>query len=705
MYCLKKLKTLLLYKTLLNNYFLVAIFLFLVIFSFQHYLLILLLIIYGIYLYKQSKIIFIFSIVISIICLCTYVIIGNYKIKEQDKYLGQIISIDKKNDYQTIIIKDKLKKIMIYEVGNHDYSVLDYIEVKGSVKEIEPNRVPNGFNYKEYLKNEKIGLVINADSIEILEKRFNIGYVREILIKYVEKYFPEDAKAFIKGLVIGDNKEFSEDFRDSLKINGIMHLFAISGTHIAILVLILDRLLNKFERRHLFIAVFLGVYLIVTNFSPSVLRAVLMYYLVLINKRYTLFLSSLDIVSVVFIGLLISNPFYLNNLGFALSFLMAFTIILISPLLDNKKNTFQVFVISLSALIITLPLLININQQINLLTPLINIVFIILVGKIMMPFSLLAFVFFPLGYIFNYLCKGFIEFSSIISKYVNINIKMPYFDIYHSLIYYGLIIIILMVFKNIKKRHFFLVLLTCFLSSFILFNSKSPFLKVVFLDLYHGESTVITYGFNVVVIDTGDGKNNEVTKYLLREGIYKIDYLILTHDHNDHNGEAAFIINNIKVKNTIMSINDHNHYINTNNIHLSEEMNIDLLKMDILIIPPFYNYANENDNSLITYIESDINILFLGDIEEAGEKRLYNYSFNAEIVKIAHHGSKTSTGHEFLNNVNFKYAIIQSGRIKKFGFPNMEVIEILNYYNKTIYRTDKDYTITYKHKRFYTLNN
>lgn len=702
---LKRLKNLFAYKTLLNNYFLGAIFLFLGVFSLIHYWLVIFLILYGFYLFKKSKLILFFSLCILFLSLITYVINVNYKIKEAKTYYGQIVSVEKKDDYQIIIIKAKIKKIMIYEDIQNTYSVLDYIEVKGKTKEIENRRIPKGFDYKQYLISKKIGLVLNANEINVIKKKPNIRYFREVILKYVDKKFPSNAKAFIKGLVIGENNEFDENFKESLKVNGIMHLFAISGTHIAILVLMLEKILRNFKKRHLMISIFLGIYLVITAFSPSVLRAVLMYYLVLINKKYNLFLSTLDIVSIIFICLLIVDPFYLEDLGFALSFLMAFTIVLIAPLIDGKRKVFQIFWISLAALIVTLPIVININHEINLLMPLINIVFIFLVSELMLPFSFIVFIFFPLRGIFDYLCLGFMELSQFISKYFSLNIKIPYFSIYHSLIYFSLITIFLTIFKTVKKRNLFLISVISLLTCFTLFNSVRPFLKVVFLDLSLGEATVITYGFSTIIIDTGDGRNNEVTNYLLREGIYTVDYLILTHDHIDHNGEAFYLINKLRVKNTVMSIYDKNNYSKTNNIHVEKLMHINLYKMEVLIIPPFKKYINENDNSLITYIKSDINMLFLGDIEKEGEARLNSYNFNVDAVKIAHHGSKTSTSLAFLKMVNFKYAIIQTGRVKKFGFPNTEVINNLLAFNKQIYRTDIDYTITFKRGKFYCFNN
>ncbi|MFA7507758.1 MAG: DUF4131 domain-containing protein, partial [Bacilli bacterium] len=169
---LKKLKTLLQYKILLNNYFLIAIFIFLTLFSIKHIIVIIFLIIYGIYLYKKSKFIFWCCFILSLFSVLIYLITINYKIEEKKHYYGQVISIDKKEDYQIIIIKNKIKNIMIYENGNAEYSVLDYIEVEGEVKEIEPNRIPRGFNYKKYLQNEKIGLVISGESIRIVDQKF-----------------------------------------------------------------------------------------------------------------------------------------------------------------------------------------------------------------------------------------------------------------------------------------------------------------------------------------------------------------------------------------------------------------------------------------------------------------------------------------------------------------------------------------------------
>ena len=158
MFYLKKLKTLLQYKILLNNYFLIAIFIFLTLFSIKHIIVIIFLIIYGIYLYKKSKFIFWCCFILSLFSVLIYLITINYKIEEKKHYYGQVISIDKKEDYQIIIIKNKIKNIMIYENGNAEYSVLDYIEVEGEVKEIEPNRIPRGFNYKKYLPADSIYL-------------------------------------------------------------------------------------------------------------------------------------------------------------------------------------------------------------------------------------------------------------------------------------------------------------------------------------------------------------------------------------------------------------------------------------------------------------------------------------------------------------------------------------------------------------------
>ena len=119
--------------------------------------------------------------------------------------------------------------------------------------------------------------------------------------------------------------------------------------------------------------------------------------------------------------------------------------------------------------------------------------------------------------------------------------------------------------------------------------------------------------------------------------------------------------------------------------------------LELLIIPPKEWSRDENENSIVVYTQIGTKgFLFLGDLTKAGEEKLLNYSFQVDVVKIAHHGSNTSTSSKFLEHFEPKYAVIQSGRLEKFGFPHASPLDTLQRQGIQVYRTDMDYTVTYR---------
>ena len=179
-------------------------------------------------------------------------------------------------------------------------------------------------------------------------------------------------------------------------------------------------------------------------------------------------------------------------------------------------------------------------------------------------------------------------------------------------------------------------------------------------------------------------------------GIRKIDYLFLSHGDNDHIGYAKDLIDNFKVKNTIINNGSINYYEESIN---GLKMDKNSLKIDNVEIISLNNkiYDNENDNSLVLLvIVDDIKILFMGDASIKIEEELikkYNLN-NIDILKVGHHGSSTSSSKQFINKTNPKYSIISVGKNNKYGHPNKEVLDNLN--ESKIYRTDQDGSIMFK---------
>ena len=716
---LNKLKNLSVYKLLLNNYFLIAFFSLLTLISIRNIICIIFLIIYSFYLYKESKQIFKLATIITTFILIHSIYLDiTYDFLQLNEVSGEVIEISEVESGIKLTIKNKYHKYIVYDY-NLDVSLNygDVVFVQGKALSSEVNRVKNGFNYQKYLKQKRIFACVIAEKIEVVKHKFNLGIVKSKFEEYIESFFSYDSYVFLKAMIIGDLDLVSDDFKEAIMDNGILHLFAVSGLHIALFIGLIEKVLKFFQIEEKKIeytnSIFLILYLIITSFSPSVLRAALMYYISLLNKNFKLGFSTLDIISIIFILLISYNPLYYYDLGFNLSFISATTIILVGNFFSKYNKYLQVLIISFFANIITFPLVININSKINILSPVSNVIFIELVEVVILPISFFILIFPIFSKLYDFLIISFNKIAFLFSKVFVINLKFPYINSFASIMYYLVLYFIMKVYKIKKYRYLLIFLLS---SSLIIFSNSAylvPKTEIHFLDLANGEASLIIDSRSqcYALIDTGDGKNKEVTSYLKRQGIKRLNYLILTHNHADHNGEANNILKEIKADNVVVSFIDpsiKNGYINitdnTNVLYVSANDKLVCGKIEFLILHPDKDYLDTNDDSIIIYLEiGGLNFLFLGDATKIVEEKIAEINLDVDVIKIAHHGSSTSTSKKLIAKLQPKYAIIMAGRVEKFAFPHIETIQTLNEYNIKIYRTDLDYSIIFKaNKRKYS---
>ena len=695
--------------SILNNIFIITISLILLLLSINIHYIFIVYILFQIYIYKQEKIVFITSIIISIIVLIIYIVIKlnqNILINNYPNFIeGKVINIEKKEYYQKITIKYKIYKIIINDYDFIKLKIGDIINVTGNNLQIDTNHIPNGFNYKNYFYNNLYLYQIKAENIKIIKHQFSIYIINDYLKKYFDYFFEGQALTIIKGFILGDTSGFSDNLNNDLKTNGIIHLFAISGSHIVLIVSILDKLLNKIKYKNKIINVFLIFYLIITKFSISITRAVLTFILNQFLKYKQIKISSIDTSSIIFIILIILNPFIMYNIGFVLSFISTFIILLASNFLKKINNIKSILFITLLINLFTFPIIINMNNEFNILSPIINIIMILIVEGIIMPISFLVAVFpiFNIGY--TYIISGFIKLNEIISDIsyksglVIIVGTISYFVI---IVYYFLIFsLIIIKYKKNSLKNIIKILILMLASSITLILTNITYTNtpiITFLDLYNGESTLIQYKNEIILIDTGEGINNEVTSFLKSKDINKIDYLILTHNHSDHNGEAKNIINTFKVTNIVISSYDNSEFAYYNNIvKINKDMILKTKYLEFLCLSPSSKNNNENNNSLVLYTKiKNISFLFTGDIEKEIEDNIIN--IKVDVLKIAHHGSNTSSSIAFLKKVNPSYAIIMSGRSNIFEFPSDETLNNLKKLNIKTYCTKDNYSIVLKIK-------
>lgn len=277
-----------------------------------------------------------------------------------------------------------------------------------------------------------------------------------------------------------------------------------------------------------------------------------------------------------------------------------------------------------------------------------------------------------------------------------------------------------------KNNDFKRIVLIVILNIVIIFQSfvQDNFLKngveIYFLDVGQGDSTIIRTAKNkTIVIDGGEGEKsgfdygkNVLFPFLINKGVRKIDFLIFSHFDSDHCGGLIYLLENIKVEKILIGKqfekNENFEYIvnlaNKKDIKIIElqagnKINIEKNSSLEILWPSVAEKISENainNNSLVCkFVYKNFSMLLTGDIESiAEEKLLGKYKntnrLNANILKIAHHGSKTSSIQEFLNEVNPKIALIGVGRKNKFGHPNQEVLERLKEKGIQIYRTDQN---------------
>lgn len=239
-------------------------------------------------------------------------------------------------------------------------------------------------------------------------------------------------------------------------------------------------------------------------------------------------------------------------------------------------------------------------------------------------------------------------------------------------------------------------------------------LVIHFIDVDQADAILIMDGDKTVMIDTGnwpdDAHKEYMLKYMKDLGIAVIDYLILTHPDADHIGGAPEVINTFEVKNCIMPDCVKTTKVFERTVAALENRNVNVLLPNpgdgytlnnaalSILAPLSEKYSDTNDYSVVFRLQyGERSILFTGDAEAASEAEMVNrYSaqdLKADVLKVGHHGSRTSSSDSFLRLVDPDYAVISCGVENSYGHPHSAVINRLNARGIEIFRTDTDGTI------------
>ena len=650
-------------------------------------------------------------IVILTIIFCLYKInnvVSNYK-ETDKKIIGTVTDIKKEEDKTTLNIKGK-ENIVVYTKNDINIYLGDKILVYGTLKALKNNSIFNLFNYKKYMLSKNTYYSIFADKIKILKYNSNIFYkIKTILINHIEKIKYSE---YLKIFILGDNKYLDKTIKESFKINGISHLFSVSGMHISLLSTIILFLLNKIKKskiNYILTSLILILFSFLTSFSPSVLRSVYLFIFLYFNKQLNLKIPTIKIIIFILCINLILNPYNIYNAGFIFSYTISIYLILFNKLINRQKRYItKTLMTSFISFLVSIPILINNYFSINLSSIINNIIFVPFISFIVFPLSLLVVIMPFLEPVFVIVIK-ILEFTTIFFQKFKIEMIMSKMNFFYVILYYLIITLILYKFLNKKYKYIMFIIILMVIHTNI--NNIRNDLYITFLDVGQGDSTLIHLPHNKnILIDTG-GKIDynlsvNIINYMKSKGIKKLDYLVLTHGDYDHMGEAINLIENYKVDNVIFNCGEFNNLeknlikiLNKKKIRYYScinELNINNYKLQFLNTKI---YNNENDNSSVIYLNyNNYKFLFMGDAGVDKEKDIlekYNLS-NINVIKVGHHGSKTSSSKEYINEISPKYSIISVGKNNRYGHPNKEVLNNLE--QSKIYRTDIDGSIMFRIK-------
>ena len=648
----------------------------------------------------QSKyLIKIITIIIFIITLLytNYYPFKSKYTKDDKEFIGIVTKYEVKEDKITIEIKAKEKLLITYKYQDKEFNNLSYgdkIKVKGTLITPSKNTNQNTFNYQKYLYYKKIYYLVEATSINKIANNHNYLYtIKNTLYQKIDKL---KSSNYIKTLLFCDNT-LSKEIKESYRINGISHLFSVSGMHINFFVSIIYLYLNKitYNKRikYLITNIFIITYLMLFP-SSSLLRSTVMSILYSINYLLKLKIKKIDILLLTLGVSLLINPFIIYDLGYIYSYTITFFLVLSSSTLKNKNKINKIIYISLLSFLVSIPITIYNSYEINIISILLNIILVPIISIIILPLTILIYIF-PILDSILYLFTNTLETISLFISKINITkIIFPKPSLLIIVLYY---IIFLLSYQN--KKYFYLniiLLIIIYISPYL--NSN---FEVVMFEVGEADCHLIKYPYNknTILIDTGKNEykiKNEVIPYLKSIGIIKIDYLIITHGDEDHIGGSITLINNFQVKNVILNkgtFTDLEKELikNLNKKKIPYQININKINLSNHTIYLLNNtkYNNENDNSIITYFTyQKYKFLYMGDASITTEDNLLeNYNLNnISILKVGHHGSNTSSSKDFISQINPSISLISVGENNIYHHPNKEVINNLS--KSRIYRTD-----------------
>lgn len=728
----------------------------------------------------------------------TYYIMADSIVSSEFAYKGKI----------GIVIYTSAGKERKNNPGNTDHIYLDYINgdyicMSGTVSVPDPATNPGTFDQYIYLRNKGYYLCISNGTIESGNHRpysiegFLYG-IKNRCTKIIDNSFDSESAGIVKAMLVADKSTLDKNIKKLYSENGIAHIMAISGVHVAIIGMTLYGFLRKLRIGRFISGTFsiaiIVLYGIMTGMSSSTERAVIMLILSIAAEYFGRKTDAPTSMGFAMIIMVLGNPYVILDAGFQLSFAAITGVTVVAPQLRKLLGVFKRFikaadekkkqkhkkimslrkmiiklidalVVGIASFITTTPVIIYYYYQFPPYSIFINLIVIPLVslivgGSILVVLTGLFFtgaavvMTYPVRLIlfgYKYLCifASGLPGASVLVGHISIGMVFVY---YLSVVLIFAILRMIRIGKTEREGPILYLMLAAVLFLTVVYEvySYDKSLKIVYMDVGQGDGVLLrTSGHGGILIDGGSSSNKRVGEYVMVPvlkyyGVSEVEYAFVSHGDVDHVSGLEYLLNEeqsgVHVVNLVLpeygdqdALQELKSEATANNVNIiymkpgdnitynhqhAETINIECLYPDeeagqgvldtnnlsmILKTTITWDVREADIENLNKSSDSDasLSLLFVGDAGIAAEKRLIELygknslgeisdSIACDILKVGHHGSRNSSGSDFLKRVSAMYGIISCGKDNRYGHPHAETLERLKMAD-TKYMTTKEH--------------
>ena len=664
---------------------------------------------------------------------------------------GQVYQIEVRESYQILylILSKKTSRILVYDDAKQPVQIGNKVNVKGELSLFEEARNPGNFDQKFYYEKQKIGAFLWAEALRVTDRESNplkqgLYELRQKWKRILIDAAGEEDGGALAAILLGEKQGMDREIRELYQVNGIAHVLAISGLHLSFLGVgvyhLLRRITGSYTVGGLAGILFLSAYILMIGMTVSAFRAMVMFLFRIGADLSGRHYDSPTALAAAAVTVCMWRPLSLYDSGFWLSFGALIAIIFILPIFKNLPA--QSLWASVSVNLFLLPILMYSFYEVPIYGVFLNLIVIPLLSVLMAAglIGTMISLFWEHAGEAIFLCCRII--FRVYEHSCEAALRLPFArvvtgqqDIWKILFYYVFLFAAVLLLRkkeenkgekrSRKKRVVLSVLLVGTGMTILLFTAQvKDKITITMLDVGQGDGLVIrgpegkTYFMDGGSSDVKKVGEYRIEPYLLSQGIGSLDYVFASHGDQDHISGIKELVQRQKTGVTIKRL-----VLPTQTVwddalkelaEMAEKEGIPVFtmekgqcltegKLSLTCIQPGKGEMEETGNSaslVLALRYGDFDMLFTGDVEGEGEKRLVDHLQGEysecvwDVLKTAHHGSGNSTTEEFLKTAAPQYAFISAGENNSYGHPHKETLERLKDAGAIIYSTQEEGAVT-----------